>query len=407
MRRSAWYALVLLTILGTSASAQKKVKEPKRPTLGADADTNDAGGYYRWGVAQLEWYPEDAADAFYWAIRLDPTSADAYYARWAALHLSDPNRLVLYYLDRNEKIIRSAEVRQIDSLRLHAMQMNPYLYRKFERIMRQHALQRWVEQNNPGVDQAELADDIREYTSKGGPYTKGINAYIAGNFPFALEEYATAMPGWKYKFYLHAERGRIFYMLGAYDSAAAEFNRAVGELRNYDKDELTFVYESKALYEQSLAMIDEKRGRVDSARESYGRALQEDLSYAPAHLGLSAIDLAKSDTAGALSEMEIAAQVQPNDGVIAYIYGRTLLLSAHDAQAVEQLKRAVVLEPYFAEPRILLAAVYDNADYTAEAIEAYTAFLNLASKRDTRLALAQKRLVVLSAAAAAPAPTKP
>jgi tetratricopeptide (TPR) repeat protein len=397
----------MLALFTLSAGAQKKMKEPKRPGIGKGADTNDPNAYYLWGVSQLERYPEDAADAFYWSIRLNPSWADAYYARWVALHLSEPDRWVAYEKE-DSKTLRSPEVRQIDSLRLRADQLNPFLYRKFDRVMLQHFLQTAIQRQNPGIDQAELSDAIRDYLAKGGFEVKAENAYINGNFPFALQEWAAAMPGWNNKSFVHAERGRIFYMLGAYDSAAAEMSDAVKSFRKSDKDDLVYIYQSKALYEQSLGMTFEKQSNMDAAREAYGRALAEDLSYAPAHLRLSAIDMAKGDTVGALSEMDIATQVQPSDGAIAFLYGYALIQAGHDAEAMEQLKRAAALEPYYAAPVVLMALVYDASDMKEEAAASYNAYIKLASQRDPQLARAKTRLAALSATApTAPAATPP
>jgi tetratricopeptide (TPR) repeat protein len=358
MRRSFWLVFALLAVLVPAVGAQKKPKEPKRPNVGGDK--NDAESYYRWGIQQMDKYPDDAADAFYWAIRLEPGTPDYYYARWAALHLMDKDRLVAYYRQDN-KTLRSADVRQIDSLRLHAMQLNPYLYRRFERIMVDKAFERLVLQKYPNVDQAELVDAIRDLHQHGDAGQKAVDAYSNGNFPYALQEWAADLPSWKNKAYPHSERARIFFLLGGYDSAQAEFTSAMKELEASDKNSLVFIYDSKELYQQSLGMIAEKLGNQDAAREAYGKALEEDLSYAPAHMALSMLDLAKHDTAAALSEMETANQVAPNDGYIAFVYGRTLLFAAKDQQALEQMKRSVSLEPYYAEPHVFLAAIYDNA----------------------------------------------
>lgn len=405
MRRASWLVFALFAVLAVPAHAQKKVKEPKRP--GINGDKNDPMAYYSWGVAQMDRYPGDAADAFYWAIRLNPGWADAYYARWAALHLADPDQLVLYYQD-DEKTIASDDVQRIDSLQLKAMELNPFFYKKFERVMYQAVLEQIVKRQNPQIDQAELNDAVREYTSKGGHITKARNAYILGNLPMALQEWAASLPGWKNKSFPHAERGRIFYMLGAYDSAGAEFASAMKELRGADKKYVVYIYESKALYEQSMGMINEKEDQLDAAREAYGRALQEDLSFAPAHAALGALSLAKGDTAAALSEMEIGAQVAPGDGYLAFIYGRTLVYAGKDAQALEQLKRSAALEPYYPEPHVYLAAIYDASGYTAEATAEYTAFVNLSSQRDARVAKAKARLATLTAQPdAAPAPASP
>ena len=398
MRRAWRLAPLLLALLVVPASAQQKVKEPKRP--GINGDKNDARAYYQWGVSQMETYPEDAADAFYWAMRLEPGWADAYYARWVALYLADPDLLVLHW-EGDSKTMKSAEVQRNDSLMLRALQLDPFLYEKFQRNMWRHVIEQRVKRRYPNLDQAELEDAVRDYTSTGDAETKAVVAYATGNLPYALQEWAADLPSEKDKSWVHVERGRIFYLLGAYDSAAAEYNTAMKDLRALDKKYLVAVYDSKALHEQSLGMIYEKLNQTDAARESYGRALEEDLSYAPAHIAMSNLDLVKGDTAAALSEMDIASQVAPNDGFLAFQYGRILLFAAHDAESLEQFKRSAKLEPYYAEPHIFMAAIYDNAGYTTEAMAEYTAFVNMAKSQDARVAKAKARLAKMSADSAA------
>ena len=57
---------------------------PPRPELAAGADTNSANAYYEFGLERLERRPKRAADAFYWACRLEPTWAEPWYAQWVA-----------------------------------------------------------------------------------------------------------------------------------------------------------------------------------------------------------------------------------------------------------------------------------------------------------------------------------
>ena len=303
MRRSLWLVFALLAAVAAVAGAQKgKPNEPKRPNLGANADTNDANAYYQWGVARLDTYPRDAAAAFYWATRINPAWAEAFYARWVATHLSDPQRY-MYYESGDKATLRSDEIKQIDSLYLRALTLNPYLYQKFKRIMEQHFYMESYRNDIPNV--AELDDAVRKAMTSGNSrdasvaaWQRGWIAYTNANFPRALEQFAVALPGWRHKSGLHATRGRIFFMLEAFDSATAELTSAVKEMRKADKDELIVVYESKALYEHSLGMIQEQEGHLDSAREAYGRAVQEDLSYAPAHLKLSELALATGGHGG-------------------------------------------------------------------------------------------------------------
>src|SRR5215510_1330662 len=93
--RSTAALLSLCVVVASAAGAQQK--EPKRPKLDAQADTNDAAAYYYFATARLRTDPQKAADALYWATRLDPAWADAYYARRIALLLSDLPRLQRYW----------------------------------------------------------------------------------------------------------------------------------------------------------------------------------------------------------------------------------------------------------------------------------------------------------------------
>src|SRR5204863_7794917 len=102
--------------------------EPRRPRLPAGVDTNNARAYYDYGLAKLDRDPEDAADAFYWAIRINPTLADPYYARRSALLLSDKIRFQKY-MEEDRRTLQSDEIKRIDSLYLVALTINPFVYR--------------------------------------------------------------------------------------------------------------------------------------------------------------------------------------------------------------------------------------------------------------------------------------
>jgi hypothetical protein len=73
-----------------------------------------------------------AADALYWATRLEPTWADAYYARRIAMHLGDPQRLRRYWLG-DQGTIESGDIRRIDSLYYRARTIDPFVSQRLER----------------------------------------------------------------------------------------------------------------------------------------------------------------------------------------------------------------------------------------------------------------------------------
>src|SRR5207237_8276038 len=108
------------------------------------------------------------------------------------------------------------------------------------------------------------------------------------------------------------------------DSALSELTQAVDELRKTDKKDLVYVYESKALVEHSIGLVQQRLGDKAAAKEAFGRALQEDLSYFPAHVQLGYIALEAKDTTTALSEMDLAVQIRADDAPLRSLYGYTL-----------------------------------------------------------------------------------
>ena len=77
-------------------AAQKPVHRPKLRDV---TDTNDAQAYYDQGIQRFRDDPDFAADAFYWAARINPGSGDALYARRAAL-LAQKRTLLSAFMTR-------------------------------------------------------------------------------------------------------------------------------------------------------------------------------------------------------------------------------------------------------------------------------------------------------------------
>lgn len=109
-------SLVVLAVLAASPSiTAAQPKAPERPKLDAQADTNDSRVYDRRAMDRLRDDPQKAADALYWSTRLEPTRADALYARRVALSLADPSQLSRSW-SGDRRTIESKKIRQIDSL---------------------------------------------------------------------------------------------------------------------------------------------------------------------------------------------------------------------------------------------------------------------------------------------------
>lgn len=387
--------LALMTARDTT-QAQKSKDEPRRPRLDASADTNDSHVYYDYGLQKLERDPEEAADAFYWAARIDPTSADAFYARRCALLLSDKYRFQKYF-EEDRRTLQSNEIKRIDSLYFYSLTINPFLYRKLDVRLFAEYIQIWSEEyarrNNLNAGEVRYAVE-REISQESSVSMRAWQAYGEGRFREALDLYAEAIKRARHKAELRADRGRLFFQLGQADSALAELTLAIDELRKTDKKDLVYVYESKALIEHSIGLVQQRLGHAAAAKEAFSQALQEDLSYFPAHLQLAFIGMNDKDTTTTLSELDLAVQIRPDDPLLHYTYGFALATYGKFEDAQVQLRKAIEVDPSFAAPYYLLGEVLDALGKPSEGLTQYQTFLARASRQDLRRKDAEERVAI-------------
>jgi Tfp pilus assembly protein PilF len=387
--------VVLVSFVASfTAAAQNKV--PPRPALGAGADTNDAAGYYSLGMALVSRDAAKAADAFYWSTQLNPGQPEALYARRVALLMAQPQLLPGYWTGER-RVVRDKAVVRADSLYLRALTINPFFYRKldgvfFDAILRQFAVDAAGASNNA----SEIQYEIEKYLATAPADLKAWRAYSDGRFDEALVQYAKAIKSARKKASLRYDRGSLFYQLDKPDSALAELTLAAEELRKADKKDLVFLYQSKGLLEHALGMVQLRSGKTAEARESFGRALQEDLSYSPAHVQLGFIALEAKDTATAVSEFDLATQIAADDAALRYQYGYTLQEFGKSAEAEVQLKKAIELNAFYAAPYLALAKAQRSQNRKAEALEAVKTFLALSARSDPRRAEATQLMASLT-----------
>lgn len=404
------HELIAIVLLAPALAAQKAVKVapiPARPQLGVGADTNDARLYYQYGMRMMNSKPAESVRAFYWASQINPSSSEVMYAlRTATLMAMEGNDLVDYFDYSSKK--RASQYLALDSLLYRAYTINPFLFRSMDQMLIRRLIEARVVRENPSVNRADLNDDILQAMRE--MHDEGWLAYAEARLPDALSDYAKELnsKARNKKAHkdedseIHAERARIFYLLGNMDSARTEMTAAVTAMREQDKKEVVLLYESKAMYEQSLGMIQEQAKHPDEAREAYGQALTEDLSYYAAHSHMAQLELAKGDTAGAVTELDLAIQLQPNDPALRFAYANALVAARRDGEAASQLLKSIEMDPYFAAPHLLLARLADAEQYTDDAVAHYQQFAATAAKTDPELPVAQERLAKLTAVAAAP-----
>ena len=422
----ALLALPLLpggALRGQDAAAPARAPMPRRPTLGAEADTNDALQYFLLGQRLIDRDPEQADRAFHWATRLDPRLSEALYGRYVAMLLARAPRLPDYWRG-SDRVVESAEFRRIDSLLYRATTLNPLLDRRqdgdlLRAVVLQAALQsarRAGVATGGGENDAELRYYLDQALGQADPGVRALISLSDGYVVRAQEIYRDMLKRAKKedRAWVHVSLARTWVRLQQPDSAIAEFTVALGDLRQRDVKSTVRWYEPKALHEHSIGLLHERAGRDSAAREAYQRALSEDLSYYPAHAQLAMLALGRGDTTTAISELETAVQIRGDDAVLRFQLAQALLQASRVADAVPHLERAVALEPWYAAPYALLGRLNEAYEMRYEAAQYYKAFLARASRRDPERDAIAARLAALGdvgppppATTAPPAPDAP
>lgn len=383
-----WLVLVWAVAVAACATGAppRGVHEPipLRPALAAAADTNDPQAYFDVGLRALESDLARAADAFFWATRLDPGSADALYARRVALHAFNLER-VRGYLTSRDLGPESPFVRQIDSLLNVALQKNPFLFAQFDQQLIELA-----------SNKAQRSGFFRPRFYIGALQYAAWKSYSEGNFAKAVTQYAEAMKRDTSDYWLHGQRARAFYLMSEFDSALFEMTRLLERARAVEQKRIATVYQSKGTTEYAIAMIHLARSDERAARDALQRALSEDFALYMAHAVLADVSISLGDTATGLAEYELAVQLHANDPALRYRYGSALLNARQLDEAEAQFRGAIELNPDYASPYLPLAYVLEKRGLREDAAAHYAHYLARAPRSlTTQIKVASERLAEL------------
>ncbi len=371
-------------------------KAPKRPRLPEYADTNNARAYHVFGDMQLMRDPKQAADAYYWATRLNPMSAESYYNRRIALLLANPRRLAQYWRGVRS-VVQSSEMQFIDSLYWRSLMINPALPQRHHRELMLAVVRTNIESGGGQISPGELDFAFRQYLAEAirADELRASMAQSDGNNTRALDLYASAARQNPKDADIRISRGRLFLQIGKADSAVAELTQALDLLQKQDKKEFIAYYNSKAMLQTSIGLAHQQLGDAAAAKEAFSRALQEDLAYYPAHVNLGFLALDQKDTTTAITELDLAVQLRADDGALRDQYGFVLLQAGKPDAALEQFKKAAELEPFYALPHRHIGEAYEKASDTKSAVEAYRLFLARSWREDPNREAVEKRLAAL------------
>ena len=378
-------------------------QEPKRrPELPDGADPNSARAYYDVAVESLERDPGRAAEYFRWAARLQPDWAEPLEGWRTAVLLTEPRDLPQYVLFGR----RTAVGALADSLRHVASLKAPLQFRPFE----EHLVQGLVRSVARDVDPLDVLNDVQlEYEIENlvrdmGPNVRALFAYANHEIDLALDLYQTVVQraDSTTRGYWISERAHLMAIAGRYEEARIEYDSALATLRKTDEEELVIFYLSKADQLHSMGLMAEVLGDTAQARRDYDAALEEDLSYYPAHEGLARLFLAAGDTAGAVFRYRMAVDLAPYEPALRMKLAGMLVLSGDASGARAEAAEAADANPHFATPHVVMGALSERTGDAGEAVAHYERFLGLAARGDRTRASIENRITALRVRAREP-----
>lgn len=375
-------ALALAAAAPRPLAAQKgAAAAPQRPRLAPDADTNDPDAYFEYGnLRETPW--KKSQDAFYWAYRLDPRQPVFLLAQWQALWMKQSPEWRQAYREGAEYAVKSKESKQLDSLLLFLMTRDPFAH-----FSGGCYLPSWIDQ----------VDD---------PFESGWIRYDGMCYGQAAEQWAKVLAKRPGLAGLRIDRAKALHFSHANGLALQELQTALDTLRARDDKKLRHVYESKEMLEYMIGMIQIEEENYAAAREAFGRALTENLSFYQAHARIGDIDLLQGDPAAAIAEYDQAAQLNSDDPVLRDNYGVALMRASKPnfADAETQFRKAIELAPEYPNPYYNLAVALTHEGRKAEAVAQYQEFVDRAPRRElTLITNARKAIAVLNATPAATA----
>ncbi|HEX4562071.1 MAG TPA: tetratricopeptide repeat protein [Gemmatimonadales bacterium] len=339
-----------------------KAQAVPRPKLAASQDSNSAFSYFMYGMSNINQAPLKATQGFYWATRLDPGNADAWYGLWVASILSFPDLTFASYIGGAGSHAKDSVLHAVDSLRDHADYLNPLLH---------HSLDERI------IERIAGGENLNAYIF-GNPDFAARLAFARGDFPTAVARYERAIKQFPKETGLRWERGRAFIMMGQYDSALAEMHAWRDSLRARQETHTEVFLEPHEQADYAIGRVEELKGSLDSARREFENALVQDLTYLPAQFALARLALTRHDTTAALRELEQATQVTEADRC--YTYGVLLWASRKPGEAAVQFTRAIAADSDYAPPYISLAYLVEASGDDSLAAVLYRNFIARAPK---------------------------
>jgi len=311
----------------------KPEPNPRRPSLDRDAVLQDKKDWRSYLECVIRTPTDKKGDAcFYWALRLDPSRPEPYYAQW------------MLSLNTDTASLRAA------------LLLDPFIFQA--RVVAR-------EGRKPGIFTPR---DPKTWTAlKEGDY---YNA--SRGFTRHLVEKPEDYEAWW-------GSAIAYYYRQKFDSAAMQLRILERMLRTVQEQRLS-VYESLDYVTHMQAAAYEAGRRPDSARAALERTLVENLAFYQARMRLADLAMQRGDTAAAELEWDVARQLYGNDWVAHRRYADFLAALGRHADAERELRTVLKGEPHWVDSYRALAVAIEaqGSARCGDAIAAHERFLSRA-----------------------------
>ena len=391
-------------VTAPASGAMPFVKDPKTgkyaratPAMAAvdstQPDTNDASTYYRAGEASIDADPAGSSAAFYWASRINPAWAEPYFGRWFALTQSATRTAILKKQDKKKNkdmvLVPDTTLKHLDSLVILADIHDPFFDEKIAldaasanshgelalyNSLRNKAIRDYNDEQMSNGDMPLMGvHDVKmEHTWEG--------AYADRHFDSAATDLAKLIKKHPDAIQLYTYRAKAKYYLGQYDSAAAILSAAIGQIEKRDTTKVLPIYVSREMMTYMIAMANAQAHRDSDAKATFQLVVTQNLGFHMAHLHLASQALVKHDTATAINEAQIAAQIRPDDPVVQLFLGYALMNAGHVPDGIDHLRLATASDPYYSLPYYYLGQALEASGNDTGALNAYRGYLAHAAR---------------------------
>jgi tetratricopeptide (TPR) repeat protein len=347
-----------------------------RPHLADSADTNDPLAYYQLGDSLRYLHPGIADRAFYWATRLDPTFADAYFARWRLLRRDGTRREMPDGSIRDIFRVKLGMGAVTDSLLAIAIAYSPFLDGAF--------------------DVPLSIVNMSENMAGRDPTLAGLRAFGLRDYRKAVAEWSKAIKKDPTQAMLHIPRAHAWVRLKELDSAIADLTQLAQRLETVARDSVVKAYLSKEFLYYAIGMLHGTRGRYPEARAAFEQSLAENLGFYMAHVRLSGTLVALQDTATALSELETAILIRPDDPLVLVYEGNLLVSTGRIAEGEKRIREALRADSDYALPHVFLGLAAEARHDTTAARAEYAEYVARAPRSAEERQWAANKLTALA-----------